>query len=783
MDYFDGLNLHDYVQQKGPLAVPEFLPLAVSVAEALQAAHSRKILHRDVKPANVLVGRVKPSPPGGRETRAAKFWEVRLIDFGLALRSQAIQHTISTPAIADRTLLGGSVAGTLEYAAPEQMGKLPGVLVGPTADIYGYGKTCCYALFQTPQPRRQHWQQLAEPLADLLDQCLADNPRDRPASFAVVAALLRKLMNPVAGFGPTPTAVQPPAVPELEGPVLQIREALVPLEKETKEQRAEDAAWAAAEHEATGKSYVQYLRAYPQGRYADKARQLVDERLWLEVVRKGTAEAYQRYLQSEFGCRHAAEARQWLLNREEQAWQASCQDGSPEAYGNYLAAYPRGRHVEDARKQMREADDDRLWQTARGQGTLLGYQTYLLHHPQGKHAEQAHQVLDEMVWRSACEQNTAESYEKYLSAHARGGHVEEASGRVQERRDDEAWQTALQQGTGPAWEHYLAVRPQGRHVAEAEQRLQEWQDEQAWQEALKQKTVKACQGYLKVHPQGRHVEEARRVSDDLAWQMACQQGTSEIFEKYLAAFPQGRHIDEARVRLQQLADDQAWQTAQSLATGPGYEQYLTVQPQGRHVDEARQALVLWQDQQAWLVVQQKLGGPETPKPADAGTELDEPLQLAPAAGKKEPVSKAEREQRQVEAYEEYLQAHPKGQHAEEVRQWLQLRYKADDQAWQKAGETTRWYSSVSPLDQYLAAYPRGRHAEEARQRLQRDKEAWEKAQQSGTVEVFEQYLAAYPQGKYVGEAQKQVASLLRQQVLSNPQDTELRRCYLATPRH
>jgi ABC-type phosphate transport system substrate-binding protein len=67
--------------------------------------------------------------------------------------------------------------------------------------------------------------------------------------------------------------------------------------------------------------------------------------------------------------------------------------------------------------------------------------------------------------------------------------------------------------------------------------------------------------------------------------------------------------------------------------------------------------------------------------------------------------------------------------------------------------------------------------------LQRDKEAWEKAQQSGTVEVFEQYLAAYPQGKYVGEAQKQVASLLRQQVLSNPQDTELRRCYLATPRH
>jgi serine/threonine protein kinase len=57
----------------------------------------------------------------------------------------------------DRTLAGSSIAGTIEYAAPEQMGKLKGVAVGPSSDVYGFGKTCCFALFGTAQPTFQHW--------------------------------------------------------------------------------------------------------------------------------------------------------------------------------------------------------------------------------------------------------------------------------------------------------------------------------------------------------------------------------------------------------------------------------------------------------------------------------------------------------------------------------------------------------------------------------------------------------------------------------------------------
>ena len=74
MDYFDSVNLEEHVRENGPLSVGNALALFRMVAEALHAAHGKGILHRDVKPANLLVRR-----PEGH-------WEIRVIDFGLALK-------------------------------------------------------------------------------------------------------------------------------------------------------------------------------------------------------------------------------------------------------------------------------------------------------------------------------------------------------------------------------------------------------------------------------------------------------------------------------------------------------------------------------------------------------------------------------------------------------------------------------------------------------------------------------------------------------------------------
>lgn len=179
MDYFDGSALAEFVAANGTLKPGEVIELARQMAAGLQRAHAQGVLHRDIKPGNVLVRR------GGSGL------EVKLIDFGLALRATATGTTRKSSL--DRTLAGSSIAGTLDYAAPEQMGKLPGVPVGPASDVYGFGKTCCFALFGTPQPTFQHWQKIPAALAELLGRCLADQPRERPADFAAVLRQLDRL--------------------------------------------------------------------------------------------------------------------------------------------------------------------------------------------------------------------------------------------------------------------------------------------------------------------------------------------------------------------------------------------------------------------------------------------------------------------------------------------------------------------------------------------------------------------------------------------------------------
>ncbi|MGE3804961.1 MAG: protein kinase [Gemmataceae bacterium] len=198
MDYFEGLTLAEHVDQHGPLSPDDLLQVVRPVAEALHAAHERGILHRDVKPANVLVRKDKNG------------WRVKLIDFGLAMKQSGHGASSSNP----QTLIGYSIAGTRDFAAPEQMGLLSGVQASPVSDIYGFARTCCFALFKTTQPLRKHWSSIPGELADLIEHCLAEAPGDRPGSFATV----------LERFG----ATAPTAAPREEKPAPKREEPAAP---------------------------------------------------------------------------------------------------------------------------------------------------------------------------------------------------------------------------------------------------------------------------------------------------------------------------------------------------------------------------------------------------------------------------------------------------------------------------------------------------------------------------------------------------------------------------
>src|SRR5262249_30066426 len=154
-------TLQEQVARDGPLAVEDVYPIARAVAEGLRAAHGKGILHRDVKPANVLVAAAKPQAAAA----ANRTWNVKLIDFRLALKQPA-RHAGRDTFRQGKTLVGASIAGTLDYGAPEQLGRIEAP-VGRCSDVYGWARTCCFALFGTPQPLPRHFRGVPETLAEL----------------------------------------------------------------------------------------------------------------------------------------------------------------------------------------------------------------------------------------------------------------------------------------------------------------------------------------------------------------------------------------------------------------------------------------------------------------------------------------------------------------------------------------------------------------------------------------------------------------------------------------
>jgi formylglycine-generating enzyme required for sulfatase activity len=137
-----------------------------------------------VKPANLLV------------RRTSSGWEVRLIDFGLSLRRSLVQSSLARGGPHGRSMVGSAVAGTLHYAAPEQLDPSSSRLVGPRSDVFGFGRTCLFALFGGTRPRSKLIRALPDPWPDLLDDCCDETIDKRPADFAAVLERLKPVSPP-----------------------------------------------------------------------------------------------------------------------------------------------------------------------------------------------------------------------------------------------------------------------------------------------------------------------------------------------------------------------------------------------------------------------------------------------------------------------------------------------------------------------------------------------------------------------------------------------------------
>jgi serine/threonine protein kinase len=186
MELVEGIDLGHLVRLRGPLAVPDACALIRQAALGLQYVHERQIVHRDVKPSNLML-----TPAG----------EVKILDLGLALLHDE-------PHPAEELTSSGQVLGTAAYMAPEQWDDVHAVDV--RADVYGLG-CALYKLLAGRTPfsgsdsdSLAHVMQahasrpvppidrpdLPAPLGGLLFRMLAKNPADRVATAAEVAVAL-----------------------------------------------------------------------------------------------------------------------------------------------------------------------------------------------------------------------------------------------------------------------------------------------------------------------------------------------------------------------------------------------------------------------------------------------------------------------------------------------------------------------------------------------------------------------------------------------------------------
>jgi serine/threonine-protein kinase len=188
MEYLPGMTLADMVRKHGPLPAGRVVYLLLQVCDALREAHQAGLVHRDVKPENIIVAQ-----------RGGIYDVAKILDFGLV---EPVAGRCGPPATADAVISGSPL-----FMSPEQAAGIS--VVDPRTDVYSLGAVAYHMLTgrppftgdnlveltdahirKQPIPAAQRNPNVPHDLEQVVQKCLAKNPRDR---FQDMSELTRAL--------------------------------------------------------------------------------------------------------------------------------------------------------------------------------------------------------------------------------------------------------------------------------------------------------------------------------------------------------------------------------------------------------------------------------------------------------------------------------------------------------------------------------------------------------------------------------------------------------------
>ncbi|MDD5296174.1 MAG: SUMF1/EgtB/PvdO family nonheme iron enzyme [Rhodocyclaceae bacterium] len=312
--------------------------------------------------------------------------------------------------------------------------------------------------------------------------------------------------------------------------------------------------WEKTDAQRTEAAYKRFLKAFPDGAFAAKAKDRLDDLPAWELAKNGDPEPLRKYIGAHPDGLFVQKAR--ALLDEGDLWEKARAGSVLALVKDYLDRYPQGRFIEPAKTLFARLDaeaaakrEEDAWKAAQNGATTTSFEQYLKTYPDGRFAASAKETIEKIVWETAQKGNSSAALENYLKLYPQGRFASSAKDNIEQI----VWDKAQKGNNEASFQEYLRAYPQGRFADTAKDTIEQI----AWDKAQKGNSEAAFDAYLKVYPQGRFAASARDKTEQLVWDNVQRSRTIDLAHLYLQRYPQGKFSTQAR----NLEEDILWDEA------------------------------------------------------------------------------------------------------------------------------------------------------------------------------------------------------------------------------